>query len=72
VRRIRGQDVQVLHLLTGVGANRELGQLPPLSQGAVGLVSLSGSPLQAVPPARGWRMHVLDPSRPVEEAWGRG
>ena len=69
VRRIRGQDVQVLHLLTGVGALRELGQLPPLGQGAVGIVSLVGDPLEPVPPARGWHIHVLDPTRPVEEAW---
>ena len=69
VRRIRGQDVQVLHLLTGVGALRELGHLPPLGQGAVGIVSLVGDPLEPVPPARGWHIHVLDPMRPVEEAW---
>ncbi|MGN6742260.1 MAG: DUF58 domain-containing protein [Amnibacterium sp.] len=69
VRRIRGQDVQVLHLLTGVGAAREIGGLPPLSQGTVGIVSLVGVPLEAVPSARGWRIEVLDPTRPIEEAW---
>lgn len=71
VRRLRGQDVQVLHLLTGVGALRDLGALPPLGQGTVGIVSLVGVPLEPVPSARGWRIEVLDPTRPVEEAWGR-
>ncbi|WP_297345099.1 DUF58 domain-containing protein [Amnibacterium sp.] len=72
VRRLRGQDVQVLHLITGVGALRDLGRLPPLGQGTVGLVSLIGAPLEPVPAARGWRIQVIDPTRPVEEAWARG
>jgi uncharacterized protein (DUF58 family) len=71
VRRLRGQDVQVLHLITGVGALRDLTRLPPLGQGTVGLVSLVGTPLEPVPAARGWRIRVVDPTRPVEEAWGR-
>jgi uncharacterized protein (DUF58 family) len=70
VRRLRGQDVQVLHLITGVGALRDLTRLPPLGQGTVGLVSLIGAPLEPLPSARGWRIQVVDPTRPVEEAWG--
>jgi hypothetical protein len=31
-----------------------------------------GDPLEPVPAARGWRIQVLDPARPVEEAWGSG
>ncbi len=69
VRRIRGQDVQVLHVMTGLGAVQDLAALPPLSQGTVGLVSLVGVPLAPVSVGRGWRLAVLDPTRPVEEAW---
>lgn len=64
-----GVDVQVLHLVTGQGAARELQDLPRLTGGIVGIVSIVGSASGAVPAPRGWRAVGLDPRRPVSEAW---
>lgn len=64
-----GVDVQVLHLVTGQGAANELRDLPRLTGGIVGIVSVVGSASGAVPAPRGWRSAALDPRRPVSEAW---
>lgn len=69
VLRVRHEDVQVVHVITGPGSVDDLLRLPPLVHGAVGIVSVvahGGAPA-VVPP--GWRAVVLDPRRPVSEAW---
>lgn len=71
VRRVRGEHVQVLHVVTGARGAGDLEQLPPAGQGLVGLVSVVGAVSQQVRVPRGWRVTVLDPRRPVEEAWSR-
>ncbi|MDQ1513438.1 MAG: hypothetical protein QOC59_1280, partial [Microbacteriaceae bacterium] len=72
VRRVRGEHVQVLHVLTGLGAAPDLESLPRLAPGVVGLLSVVGRPTAPLRVARGWRLTVLDPARAVEEAWARG
>jgi uncharacterized protein (DUF58 family) len=72
VRRVRGEHVHVLHVLTGVGAAADLETLPPLPPGAVGLLSVVGRPTAPLRVARGWRLTVRDPAGSVEEAWARG
>jgi uncharacterized protein (DUF58 family) len=71
VRRVRGEHVQVLHVLTGLGAAPDLESLPRLAPGVIGLLSVVGHPTAPLRVARGWRLTVLDPARSVEEAWAR-
>ena len=69
VARVKGEDVQVVHVVTGRGSgSADLLRLPPLPHGAVGIVSVVGADRAPDVPS-GWRVELLDPTRPVEEAW---
>jgi hypothetical protein len=68
VARVRGEEVQVVHVLTGPGSVGDLMRIPQLPHGAIGVVSVVGAKARPDVP-RGWRVEVLDPAGPVSEAW---
>lgn len=68
--RLREAHLQVVHLVTGPGALREIEMLPALGAASGGVVSIvAAGPLQAVHAPAGWHVVVIDPRVDPEAAW---
>ena len=58
-------DVQVVHVLTGSGGERDAARLPAPPTGALGMVSIVGRRPVRVEPPLGWQVVQRDSTKPV-------